>query len=114
MFCGFLKIVYSTDKSICFRMMTASNLLYNFHQFVSGIICLAIVATFFGFAGGGPLAAKDRGISIVLLIFIAGTTALTWYLRQQGRHVAVVVILSVIWIAILAGTLYAISKARWN
>ncbi len=95
-------------------MVTASNYLYNFHQFVSGIICLAIVATFFGFAAGGPLAAKDRGISVVVLVFFAGTTALTWYLRQHDRHGVAVILLSVIWIAILAGTFYAISKTRWN
>lgn len=95
-------------------MTTFSNLFYNFHQFISGVICLAIVATFFGFASGGPLKPNDRVMSVLLLVFFAGTTGLTWYLRKQGYHSASVIILSTIWIAILAFTLYAISKARWN
>ena len=94
-------------------MTTASKLFYNFHQFVSGIICLAIVATFFGFASG-PLLPKDRPASVLALVFCAGTTGLAWYLRQKGYHTAVVILLSLIWIVVLGIIVHAISKARWN
>jgi hypothetical protein len=95
-------------------MNTASNLLYNFHQFISGVLCAALVVTLLGLAPGSALKPNEKVISVLMVLFFAGTTALTWYLRQQGRHGIVVAILSVIWMLVLAGIVYAAGKARWN
>lgn len=95
-------------------MNTLSNLLSSFHFFISGIICVATGATLLGLTSGTPLKSKDRLLAIGLMAFFAGTSGITWYLRQQGRHGATVAVLGIIWIGVIIAILYAISKARWN
>ena len=95
-------------------MITLSNILSSFHFYISGIIGLATGATLLGLASGAPLNSKDRLLAIGLMAFVAGTSGLAWYLRQQGRHGATVALLGIIWVGVILGTLYAISKARWN
>ena len=95
-------------------MQTASNILYGFHQFISGVLCAALVITLLGLAPGAPLKPGDKVWSVAMLFFLAGSTALTWYLQGQGRHGLTVAILAVIWVIVLAGIVYAVGKARWN
>jgi hypothetical protein len=95
-------------------MNTASNILYGFHQFISGVICFALIVTLLGLAPGAALKSNDKVYSVLGILFFAGTTAITWYLREQGRHGLTVAILATIWILVLVGTIYAAGKARWN